>query len=296
MNNQQGIVKRDESVDELIKVARLFAESGYFPDAKSIAQAFVKIQTGRELDIPPMAAMTGIAIISGKPVVGANIIASKIKTSGYNYRVIRLDNNGCEIEFFDRTGKPIGRSKFDQADAASAGLLNKENWKKWPRNMYFARAISNGQRWYCPDATSGGVVYTPDEMGAQVDENGEIIAIEQVDTFPPKPEPQIEPQEITAEPVKTEPIKNRRDEIDAWLSEMSINPETGERDEATYKRLLAECSLVPATKSKDGKEHWADNIAQIKGMTWTNMTHHAAKELYNAWKNKNNEAENADLF
>ena len=60
-------------------------------------------------------------------------------------------------------------------DASAAGLTNKDNWKKYPRNMLFARAISNGQKWYAPDVYNGVTVYTPDEMGASVDEEGNII-------------------------------------------------------------------------------------------------------------------------
>jgi hypothetical protein len=40
--------------------------------------------------------------------------------------------------------------------------------------MLFARAISNGVRWHCPDVFMGSV-YTPDEMGAKVNENEEPI-------------------------------------------------------------------------------------------------------------------------
>ena len=62
-------------------------------------------------------------------------------------------------------------------DAKAAGLTSKDNWKKYPRNMLFARAISNGQKWYAPDVYNGVTVYTPDEMGANVDGDGNIIDV-----------------------------------------------------------------------------------------------------------------------
>lgn len=171
-----AVAVREASIKDLQTVSQLFAQSGYFPDAKSAAQAFVKIQAGREMGIPAMAAMTGIAIIQGKPVAGANIIAAKVKMAGYDYRVRRLDNRGCKIEFFDRPGgESIGVSEFTEEDAKAAGLCGKDNWRKYARNMYFARAISNGQRWFCPDATQGQLVYTPDELGGQVDGDGNPV-------------------------------------------------------------------------------------------------------------------------
>ena len=46
--------------------------------------------------------------------------------------------------------------------------------------MLFARAMSNGVRWYCPDVAMAPL-YTPDELGAQVDgESGEVIEAEPV--------------------------------------------------------------------------------------------------------------------
>ena len=46
---------------------------------------------------------------------------------------------------------------------------------KFPRNMLFARAISNGARWYCPDLFNGNAVYVPEELGAVVDGDGNVI-------------------------------------------------------------------------------------------------------------------------
>jgi hypothetical protein len=41
--------------------------------------------------------------------------------------------------------------------------------------MNFARALSQGVRWYCPDVTAGSPAYVPEELGAEVEESGEPI-------------------------------------------------------------------------------------------------------------------------
>lgn len=43
--------------------------------------------------------------------------------------------------------------------------------------MLFARAISNGVKFFCPDIFLGATVYTPDELGATVNEDGEVIEL-----------------------------------------------------------------------------------------------------------------------
>jgi hypothetical protein len=104
--------------------------------------------------------MSGIHIIQGKPTIGAGIIASRVKGSGkYDYKVMQQDEKACSIDFYQGKDK-IGNSTFTIEDAKKAGTKNID---KFPKNMLFARAISNGVKWFCPDVFSGPV-YTPEEM------------------------------------------------------------------------------------------------------------------------------------
>lgn len=159
---KQEIVK--SSLTEIMSIGKAFAESGMFTDVKTAAQAIVKIQAGAEIGLPPFASMTGIHIISGKPTIGAGLIASSIKGSGkYDYRVKEQNEKVCSIEFYEVTGKtrdPLGTSTFTIEDARKAGTKNLD---KFPKNMLFARAISNGVKWFCPDVFAGPV-YVPEEM------------------------------------------------------------------------------------------------------------------------------------
>jgi len=169
MNTQVSIVQQ-LPISELMNLAKAFAESGMFADTKSAAQAIVKIQAGQEIGIPPFAAMTGIHIIQGKPTIGAGLIASRLKGSGkYDYRVVEASEKVCSIDFYQGNTK-IGNSTFTIEDARKA--LTK-NIDKFPKNMLFARAISNGVKWYCPDIFRGPV-YVPEEMPSVTEEVSHI--------------------------------------------------------------------------------------------------------------------------
>jgi len=154
----------------------VLAQSGFFSDAKDASKAVVKVLAGRELGFGPVASMTGINIVQGKVAVGANLIAAAIKGSGkYTYRIKEHTSTICAIEFFE-SGESLGISSFSMDDAKAAGLSNKAVWKQYPRNMLFARAISNGAKFHTPDIF-GGPVYTPEELGEVVDgETGEILS------------------------------------------------------------------------------------------------------------------------
>lgn len=172
MNDSTALVP----LAETMQLGGVLAKSGFFEDSRQEAQAVVKVLAGRELGIGPVAAMTGIHIIKGKPSIGANVMAGVIKASRrYTYRVKALDANACVIEFFERNGdkwESIGISSMTIQEARQAGT---QNLDRFPRNMLFARAMSNGARWYCPDVFGGAPVYTPEEMGAPVDEDGNVI-------------------------------------------------------------------------------------------------------------------------
>lgn len=151
------------TVNDALKLGEVLYKSGYFADVKNAAQAVVKILRGQELGIPPVTALEQVYVISGKTALGASLIASKIKASGkYNYKIKRLDDSGCELIFYEN-GKEVGTSVFAFEDAKKAGLTSRETWQKYPRNLYFARALSNGAKWYCPDVFSGAI-YVPEEL------------------------------------------------------------------------------------------------------------------------------------
>ena len=204
-----AIVRHDptiSSLEDVRRVALMLAQSNYF-DAKAaqgdtaIAQLATKILAGREMGYGPFASVQGIHVIQGKPVISANLMAAAVKRSGrYDYRVRKLDNDGCEVEFFQRTGdkwESLGKSAFTRDDAKAAGLLGKDNWSKFARNMFFARALSNGIRWFAADVFDGSAAYTPDELGVTEDANGNAVIDVQPHVITQEAQPQSTPPAAT---------------------------------------------------------------------------------------------------
>ena len=181
------------NINDVMSTAKIFAESGMFTDSKQMAQAFVKIQAGQEMGIGAFASMTGINIIMGKPTISAGLIASAVKGSGkYDYKVKEMNDKGCSIDFYQ--GKEfIGNSTFTLEDAKKQSTKNLD---KFPKNMLFARAISNGQKWFCPDIFQISV-YVPEEMPEQTEniEHVEVIqekTVEETKEIPTLTDAQLE--------------------------------------------------------------------------------------------------------
>src|SRR5262249_11714760 len=139
-------IQADSGSLDLMTLGRVLAQSGFFEDSRQEAQAVVKVLAGAELGFGPIASLTGINVIKGRVTLSANLIAAAIKARRpqYDYRVKRLDDTGCEIQFYE-DGDLVGTSAFGIEDARKAQLSG-DNWRHFPRNMFFARAISNGAK------------------------------------------------------------------------------------------------------------------------------------------------------
>jgi len=201
--------------EEQMQMAKAFKESGLFPDLKSEAQAIVKIQAGKELGIEPFASIQGVNIVLGKPVMSANLQAGLIKKSGrYNYKVLEHNEQVCKLEFYEKWGDTwqlIGNSEYSTKEATQAGLTHKDNWKKHPKNMLFARAMSNGAKWYCADVFITGTYNESDEFETapvvQVDNTG-------LDAIKAKVQEQSKPVIIEAEVVEPKPALSEEEMAD----------------------------------------------------------------------------------
>ncbi len=170
------------TLNQLNFIGKTMAASKMFSDVSDASRALVKILAGQEIGVTPFQAMTNIHIIQGKATMAANLMAAKVKGHPkYDYRVVKQTPDECEIDFFEINAmgqkEKIGTSSFTLAEAKAAGT---QNLDKFPRNMLFARAMSNGTKWYTPDVFNGTLVYTPEEMGAKVNIDGEIIEAEAI--------------------------------------------------------------------------------------------------------------------
>ena len=174
-----------ESLVEPMALGDVFMKSGLFKDIKTQSQAVVKIIAGKEIGLAPMESMQNIYMTpDGKIGVMAKVVGALIKKSKkYDYTIDKLDNEECVISFFSIQSEKrveIGKSSFTFKDAAKAGLANKDNYKNYPRNMNFARALMNGARWYTPDVYCGYAVEeieTPSAVTGvvSIDAKGEVV-------------------------------------------------------------------------------------------------------------------------
>lgn len=251
MNNELQVIPQ-MNIQEMQTMAKLFAESGMFPNVGTMAKAFIKIQAGLELGIPPFAAMSGIHIIKEKATIGAGLMAGKIKASGkYDYKIVKHDATICHLEFYE-AGKKAGESKFTIEQARKAGT---QNLDKFPENMLFARAISNGMKWYCPDLYTMPV-YTPEEMNAVVTEDvphtNEATPPDATAIKPNLPKERLTKAIALIEAGKLEIIQQLKDNFNVNAPQLKLVEAAQVKGEAVVSAIQA---LELATTEQDIEDH-----------------------------------------
>lgn len=153
------------SLADVLRLADTLAQArgGFIPDHfKNSAQVAAVILAGRELGVGPMAALRSFYLVNGKLGMDASFVSGRMLAHGIALEWLR-DDDECASVRLSRAGMPPYTSTFSRADAERAGLWGSATWRKYPRAMLRARAITAGARAYAADAFSGSV-YTPDEL------------------------------------------------------------------------------------------------------------------------------------
>lgn len=139
------------------------------------------IQYAESLGVHPMVAVTSIHVIEGKATASAQLIGGLVRRAGHKLRVT-FDRQAMRATAqIIRADDPehTFESVWDLDRARSANLANKSVWKQYPDAMLKARAITEVARDAAPESLYG-VIYTPEEIGAEVsvDGEGEMVVVE----------------------------------------------------------------------------------------------------------------------
>jgi hypothetical protein len=171
-----------------LQYARALADSGLLPAAyrRNPANVLWAVEYGEMLGLPPMAAMTGVHVIEGKPTASAGLISGLVRQAGHKLRVWGTNKSAtCEIVRSDDPEHTFSvtwtlrKGPDDNPSAEEAVLLGKSVWKQYPASMLKSRAITQCARDACEEVLYG-LHYTPEELGAEVDEDGDVVVAEVV--------------------------------------------------------------------------------------------------------------------
>jgi hypothetical protein len=180
------------------KLAERLSDTDFVPKTmRGKAEAVLACMlTGHELGFGPMQALRDVDLVNGRPSLAATLMVARVRAAGHRFRTVSNTDTGAVVQVHRRgEAEPEPPVTFLIEDAQRAGLAGKDVWKQYPARMCWARAASAACRRDAPECL-GGVVYTPEELGAPstvvtaggavVDaETGELVADEPAAETPP---------------------------------------------------------------------------------------------------------------
>lgn len=156
--------------------AKILIDSGLLPATiKKEEEALAIGIMGHEIGMPLMWSFQNIDVILKKPTLKPQGMLAMIYKNcpGSEVNYTETSNDKCSLKA-KRPGGEWNYFTFTLENARLLGLLNKDNWRKQPDVMLQWRCVGKMARALFPDAIAG-VSYTPEEMGAKIDSDGNVV-------------------------------------------------------------------------------------------------------------------------
>ena len=146
-----------------------------------------KIACGRDFGFSPAQSIMFIYVYNNIPALYASGRSNLLVKAGYSWKMVKHDDTISHYRFYkhgevmtDADGKPLD-VVFSMKDADKAGYVegargknakpgDKGNYDKVPKNMLFARMITNFHRWHAPEVDGSAAVDPSEVMDMVVDE------------------------------------------------------------------------------------------------------------------------------
>ena len=156
----QLALQTQQPISELEIMANHFVKSGLFGIRKieeAVSLMIIAQAEGRH----PGTVASEYHIIQGRPALKADAILARFQSSNGKVEWHEYTDECVSGTFSHPAGGSL-KVDWDMTRAKAAGLGGKDNWKKYPRQMLRARAISDGVRGVYPAVLQG--FYTPEEV------------------------------------------------------------------------------------------------------------------------------------
>lgn len=213
-----------EALRARVLYAQELAKSNLLPAsyARQPANVLIAVEAAAALRIPPIQALTSVVVVNGRPTLSSDLMAALVRRAGHTLRIVEDEEKATVTATLIRADDPefSFTVTWNAAKAQRAKLWgSKGPWSLYPNQMLRARAISEVCRQGASDVLTG-MIYTPEEKGANVDADGMVIVDEPQGQQAPRlaaPAPQSAPQ--ASLPAQQAPSQHASAELVAAIHE-----------------------------------------------------------------------------
>jgi len=177
------LIPMDESsiFNLIVRQSEILAQSTVIPSAyrRKGADIVAAGLAGRAFGWDVMTSMRNHHVIEGTASLRPEAMLGLVRQAGHSVTV-EVNPDGAVAHGTRADTGDEHSASFTMDDAAAAGLADKRNWKQYQDAMLTWRAVAKLCRVLFPDVVLGAG-YVPEELGAEVTADGEVIEIEPVD-------------------------------------------------------------------------------------------------------------------
>ncbi len=156
------------NLESKLKICDLLLKSRMLPSSLTSAQAVLAIVLkGQEYGFAPMTSCELFDFIEGRCAMRVAGMTALCQQEGGTFEVVEESADKCTIIAKRPSKKWEQKYTFKMSQAAAMGLSNKDNWKKMPEFMLYARCISVLCRRGWADILAG--LYSSEEMSDGAD-------------------------------------------------------------------------------------------------------------------------------
>lgn len=156
-------------LEQQMNYSKALAAASIIPKAyqNQPANILVAIGYAQALGEHPIAALTDVYVVEGRPSMSASMMHRRALEAGHRVRVQSTDTEA--VVSIWRKDDPQHEHKivWTLERAKHAGLMGRKGpWQTYPAAMLRSRAVSEACRMACPEVL-GPAKYTPDELGGE---------------------------------------------------------------------------------------------------------------------------------
>lgn len=154
---QTGIVLSD--LGSVLTFSEVIVKSGRMSRDYNLETTAMIVMYAQEIGISPMKAiLTGFDIIQGKISMKPAMMNEMIRKAGHTIIIEKWEADECILTGIRKDDGTKMTIRYTAKDAEKAGLLSKDNYKKNPKNMMFARNMGNLGRMLFADVIGNSYV------------------------------------------------------------------------------------------------------------------------------------------
>lgn len=172
MSGPVSIESYADNINAKLQVASILLKSGMAPaHYKSPEAVLGAVLYGRELGFSPIRALHAINVIQGKPTLSAEGLKALAIQHGGKIQTVEWTSKACTLKC--SRGDWVEQCTFSIEDAQLQGLTSKDNWKRMPKAMLYARCVSTLVRNMFADVIGG--LYSYEEMRDSAQEKPNVV-------------------------------------------------------------------------------------------------------------------------